>query len=120
MKEVNLESLKGKTISSVVGLESESDEIVFTLSCGEKFKMHHYQDCCEQVYVNDICGDVDDLINAKIIHFEERVSDAEEREFGECGTWTFYDIQTTKGCVNIRWLGESNGYYSESVDVEWC
>lgn len=119
-KSVDLNKLKGMVISSVTGMEEDSYEIVFNLECGSSFTMTHHQDCCEDVSVSDVCGDKSDLINARIVHFECRESDASE-DVGVCesGLWTFYDIQTNKGYVNIRWLGVSNGYYSESVDVDW-
>lgn len=115
--------MTGMTIVDVSGLTKDSDEVFFTTTCGRQFKMYHEQDCCESVNIDDVCGDVEDLIGAIIIHFEERISEGDEdsgdkpNQYSESFTWTFYDIQTDKGCVNIKWLGESNGYYSESVTL---
>lgn len=105
--------LKGKTIVEVTGMESGSERVVFRCSDNTSYMMYHEQYCCESVYLEDICGDVSDLIDAVVITAEERCDDGES-DWGTY-TWTFYDIQTNKGCVNLRWNGESNGYYSESV-----
>ena len=122
----DLQALKGKTIKTVLGLKEESEEIIFTFTDGYILSMSHDQDCCEFVRVYDICGDASDLEGGIVIDFREDIGDnfeSEEYKNGEYGeyydessTWTFYNITTSKGSVNIRWLGESNGYYSESVD----
>ena len=112
-------------VFKTVELSKGGDEIRFTTHDNQVYCMLHHQDCCETVLVDDVCGDVADLIGFEIVHFEERTNSGDEdsddkpSEYSESFTWTFYDIQTTKGCVNIKWLGESNGYYSESVYVEW-
>lgn len=116
-KEVSFNGLAGLLLTSVTGLEKDSDEVFFNTECGRQFKMYHEQDCCEYVTVDDVCGDVADIVGAKIINAEERESKASDSEVYEYGTWTFYDIQTVKGSVNIKWLGESNGCYSESVSL---
>ena len=118
---MNIEELKGKTIVKIEG--DKLKEIVFICSDGNKYKMYHYQDCCESVLIDDINGDLNDLLNSPIILAEEVINENEnpeslekEYEYQESFTWTFYKLATIKGYVNIRWYGESNGYYSESVN----
>jgi len=115
---VDFEVLKGKTI---VDIKNNGDaEIIFKLDNGERYLMHHDQDCCEHVYIEDIIGDLNDLLNTPILLAEE-VSNT-ELPMLECSdesyTWTFYKLGTIKGYVTIRWYGSSNGYYSESVNLE--
>ena len=116
--DVKIESLNGLIIKTINGLEKGSEEVLFHTECGRQFKMFHQQDCCEDIHIDDICGDVEDIIGSVIVQAESRESEAKDEEVSECGTWTFYDIWTKKGSVNIKWLGESNGYYSE--DVTFC
>jgi len=78
--------------------------------------MYHDQDCCESVYVDDIDGDLSDLIGSPITLAEERTdNDQNPGRWCESFTWTFYTFATVKGYVTIKWFGSSNGYYSESV-----
>lgn len=107
---MSIELLLGKTITKI---DKYDDEIHFYTDENEHYKMYHWQDCCENVYVEDIIGDLDDLIGSQILMAEEVSKDDEDA--WESGTWTFYKLATAKGYVTIRWYGSSNGYYSESV-----
>tara|TARA_R110000765_G_scaffold413419_4_gene513464 strand:+ start:176 stop:550 length:375 start_codon:yes stop_codon:yes gene_type:complete len=116
---VNVEVLIGKTITHI---NEESYELIFTCSDDTQYRMFHEQDCCENVELEDICGDLSDLINSEIIMAEESESedyDGKERDYTpDSCTWTFYKFGTMKGYVTLRWFGESNGYYSESVSFQ--
>lgn len=93
------------------------DRIVFETECGRTFNMTHIQNCCESVDIEDICGDLDWLVGSPITQADETSRDSSGEEH-ESATWTFYRIGTAKGLVVIRWLGTSNGYYSEGVDFD--
>jgi len=111
-----ISDLVGKTISDIKGAKEGDDVISICCSDGSKYRMLHYDDCCESVYVEDICGDVEDLIGSPVVKAEETTNSGEEG-YGSY-TWTFYHIFTIKGGICIRWYGSSNGYYSERVDFE--
>ena len=118
---MNFSILKGLTITSIDGLEDDSAEVIFTTSEGRRFEMSHSQDCCERVSIEDICGDINDLLNSPILLAEEATSeedpvDVNKEYHDDLYCWTFYKLSTFKGDVTIRWYGESNGYYSVGVD----
>lgn len=112
---LNVGVLVGKTLNKIEIKENYGDdELYFYCDNGEIYKMYHEQNCCESVAIDDICGELDDLVGSPILIAEE-VTDEGETEWGT-HTWTFYKFATDKGYVTIKWYGESNGYYSESVD----
>jgi hypothetical protein len=103
--------LKGRIIKAIE--RTDDDELKFAMDNGDVYRMCHHQDCCENVYIEDICGDLEDLIDTPILVAEERTEDIED-QYGD-SMWTFYELRTIKGSVTIRWNGSSNGYYSISV-----
>lgn len=112
---VAIEQLKGLT---PVAVYQDESKFVITTKEGD-FKFYHEQDCCENVQIEDVVGEISDLIGNPILLAEEVTSSQGPRpsEYSESFTWTFYKFATIKGYVDVRWLGESNGYYSESVDL---
>lgn len=122
-QKLEFKDLIGYTLVSAYVSENKSEFHMVTDN-GRHFVMNHSQDCCESVLVEDIVGDLAAIIGSPILLAGEVVSTnldpqdapAMETYKDESFTWTFYKLATIKGYVDIRWLGSSNGYYSETVD----
>lgn len=118
---LGVKNLLGKKLKSIERITwHDSDALLFTTEDDEVYVMTHIQDCCENVDLHEIIGELDDLIDATILMAEEVVGDkdlaAPLYPHEESFTWTFYKFATIKGYVTLRWYGSSNGYYSESVN----
>jgi hypothetical protein len=123
LEQAPISELRGKTFTSVRG-EVGGEQIEFICEDGSIYVMHHQQDCCEAVSIESIVGDLADLVGSPILHAKEATSEEDpegykkaDNTYRDSFTWTFYKLATIKGWVDIRWLGESNGYYSERVDL---
>lgn len=111
------------TIAEIIGLtpsyiNQDDDEIIMQFTNGASCRWYHEQHCCESVTINDVVGDFGDLLHHPILVAEERTADASGK-YCESGTWTFYAFRSIGGSVDVRWLGKSNGYYSERVSFEF-
>ena len=117
MKEfVEFSELVGKTIVKIKGLEKNSDFIIFETSDGYIYGMFHSQECCESVYVEDVNGKAEDLLNTPLVIAEEKKGEIKDANYGIL-RYTFYTLATKNGYVDIRWHGESNGWYSVDVNL---
>lgn len=111
------QEMLGQICTKVYATEDE----LFFETPDKIFRFYHEQDCCESVTIESIVGDLNDLVGEPLWMAEE-VSSNPPENFNppqyESFTWTFYKFATTNGYVDVRWYGESSGYYSESVDFK--
>ena len=107
----NIKDMVGK---KVVGIYYDEENFqILTDDCVYAF--YHEQSCCERVYLTQVDGISDKIIGSRIV-IAEVVTDEKDTEYGHI-TWSFYKIGTNKGMIDFRWQGESNGYYSETVNL---
>ncbi|MHA2045397.1 MAG: DUF7448 domain-containing protein [Candidatus Thorarchaeota archaeon] len=120
---IEFSTLLGKTIVEIRVDKNDSGKIYgieFIFDDGTAAVQTHEQDCCEDVFIEDVVGDLNDLLGAPLVMAEE-VSDSHIDDddipespikYTEVDEWTFYKLATKRGYVTIRWFGTSNGYYS--------
>lgn len=117
-KRVQMEKLLGHEIIEVQGLEQYSETVTLFTKEG-KFWFEHSQDCCESVSLEDftLMGEMTGVVMRAYESTDDATTENTGQQYLESGTWTFYRIETPRGSLFMRWLGTSNGYYSEGVDL---
>lgn len=120
---MSLENLLNK-ICIKVEHKKQEDAIKFTFDNNDTAILEHDQECCENVELIDICGDLEDLIGSPLLVSEE-ISGGFESEpkkiesYQEEPYFTFYRFGTKKGYVTILFRGQSNGYYGVSASLKY-
>tara|TARA_R110000751_G_C13585531_1_gene460376 strand:- start:81 stop:452 length:372 start_codon:yes stop_codon:yes gene_type:complete len=114
---LNIDVLDDQLIKNINSNGGCDDQIVFTLEDDTEIKFHHQQDCCESVGIDTINGDLSSLINARIVSTHRDVN-SEAEVCGDSKTTTTDTFISENGnCVTVTWVGVSNGYYSEGVNI---
>lgn len=114
--------LRGKTVTAI---SREGDDIKIVTDDGT-YVISHHQSCCESVTLKDVQGDLQSLVGsplilateARITDMAEWPADLEKPEYLDSWTISVYHFATATASVRLRWLGESNGYYGETVDID--
>lgn len=113
---MNIEELKGEILTHI---DIGDDEVMLTTKSGRKIKIYHSQDCCESVGIEGVEGDYHKLIGEILVDVSEEIAgDNPPYEHCESWTWTTHKFRTTKDTVIVKWIGTSNGYYSETVSIK--
>ena len=112
---MEFKDLIGETLE-YVDQDPELNEILLTTKSGRRIMIYHEQDCCERVRIVDTTGNWHDLIGKVIVEADKlsyRLSD-----WAESATQTILTFRVDDATIISRWIGESNGYYSERVDIK--
>ena len=113
----DIKDMVGKKITGIY-YDEENFQI---LTDDGVYAFYHEQDCCESVWLTQVDGISDKIIGSRIV-IAEAVTKTDESGIVDTDeydsiTWSFYKIGTNKGMIDFRFQGESNGYYSETVDL---
>lgn len=118
----NTEIVKEIIGKTAINYTKDDESIDFHFSDGSAVEFFHIQDCCESVEIDQIDGNLTDLLDSPITMAEivENENEGEPKDrYDDSFTWTFLKLATIKGYVTVRWYGTSNGYYSESISYDY-
>jgi hypothetical protein len=116
-EKVPFENLIGRRFDCVKN--SVKNKILFMWNDRVEFVLMHKQQCCEDVTIEEIIGDLNDLTDFPITDAKFTSENTKRMTYVESKTNSSYRIETEKGKVKIEVVGYSNGDYSEVLDLYW-
>ena len=112
---LQVDLFRGQKITSIEGYEQNSDRVIFNFENGARIIFAHEPECCESVFLADLDENIQ--VGERLMFLEVRTQCLEPNEDHEGMTWTFITILTDKCHETMRWVGESNGWYSEKPTI---
>ena len=116
-KSIPANSLVGEVLTHI-DIDESSDRILLTTQSGRQILIHHEQDCCESVSIEDTEGNWHSLLGKPLAEVSEEYGQiGNPPEYADSWTRTELTFKVDGATVINRWIGESNGYYSETIDL---
>ncbi len=112
--ERNLSVLVGKTLLKVE--RDGDDEIRLFASDDTKYRMRYYEDCCASCSIEEVHGDLDDLVGSPILLAEE-VSSGEPNEALVAERKARYEKELAE--FKPKYDGDEFYYYGAQPDNGW-
>lgn len=104
------ETLVGSTCTSF----KATDNSLTLYTSSDIHTFDHVQECCEDVYIESIVGDLTDLLNLPILEAKATVENNRTDEGLE--RWTLIELSTIRGSVTIYFFSSYNDYNCPDVD----
>lgn len=104
----------------IVSVYVNSEMINLNFADGGYIQLYHEQDCCESVWLEnhkEVGEELKRMVGQTIRVFKERTTHS-VGGYSDSVTCTFYTIRTDMESCDFMFRGESNGYYSERVDID--
>lgn len=115
----NFNELIGKTVIEFEHCtDCDREYIAFKTNEGLFYLYGTTTPYCSNISIESIVGDLNDLINTPIL-VSEKATNLGNKSSCEHFTWTFIKFASIKGYVDIRFYGESSGYYSEDAELHF-
>lgn len=110
MYDARFSDLKGKILTKIE-TGDDGERMTFHCSDGTVFQLKYYQDCCARCSVEDVCGELEDLLNCPILLAEEVESD---KPTGEVLAERRKEYETEKSERGDDWYYDSFEDYCSS------